>query len=362
MLNILIFFTSLLIQFGTVDFPINATLDYNVNSSDLVNTMVTNINNLHNYNIDITYVIVTTRNNSTYPYSLFVPKETIDNSSSSTWSVVDRTDNYVNVTMWGFYRFDMMANGSIVNSSLNTGSVGKMYFDSSVSSGGIIYVGNHYTLPYSGTDTFIFTLPPNVKQDHASGWSSLIEETDNGTYTVFGHSNGAITNENSFWLVDSTSQLTDKLLTGIGNILSGISDTLSYGLGEIKNYFVSFYNWIQEPLDHDNFILMLNSSILGPLLDLDLDFKNRIPEHQDIIISWDLSNIQYFGGASGSINLSHKLDASKNVWQPLLLTFLYASSCWGLLCSIPNLISGFSPVSNSVGSNEKTIIHIHKRG
>lgn len=353
MINLLIFLTSFLIQFGAVDFPINATLDYNVNSSDLVNTMVNNINGLHDFNIDITYVIVTTRNNSDYPYTLYVPKETIDNSSSSTWSVVDRTDNYIQVTMWGFYRFYMTANGSIVNSALNTGSVGKMYFDSSVSSGGIIYVGNHYNLPYSGTDTFIFTLPPNIKQDHASGWSSLIEETDNGTYTVTGHSNGAITNENSFWLVDATSDLTHKLLTGIANIISGISDSVSYGLGEIKNYFVSFSNWIQEPLNHDNFILMLNSSILGPLLDLDLDFKNRIPEHQDIIISWDLGNVAYFGGASGSINLSHKLNSSKNIWQPLLLTFLYATTTWGLFKSIPNIFSGVSPLSDNPKHEQK---------
>lgn len=353
MINILIFLTSFLIQFGVISYG-EVAPNYQYIVDDIQAYLASGNSWQQSYALTPDeYWIVYRLEDGTY--RAFIPRELPEPSFSSSVLVNSLINDVgLNVT---FYNYVLMNyNGSTVGFEWPSSYDFSFYYYNADDSyhPRLLYVGQD-SFYYDGEYQVTLTIasPPNLKQDHASGWSSLIEETEDGTFTVFGHSNGAITNENSFWLVDSTSQLTDKLLTGIGNLLSGISDTLSYGLGEIKNYLVNFYSWATDPLDTEHFTLMLNSSILGPLLNLDLDFKNHIPESQDIIISWDLSNVQYFGGASGSINLSHKLNPSKNIWQPLLLTFLYAATVWGLFKSIPNIFGGVSPLAENPKHEQK---------
>ena len=368
MISLLTFICSLCVQFASVNYPVDIVA-LNESNYNLVNTMISSINNNFNYSLDPQYAFVVNRNNSTYPYYLFYPKELIDNSVSSSISASSRNDTYVTIVSTNFLRFQINASGGFATGTTpSVNNIGNVYFSNT--SNQLLY-NAYYTLPIDDIDTFVVDhqgLPPIIDfEGHASGWGDTLEDVDGVSYNVLGHSD--ITNADSFDLVTSSSSTVEKLLKAIGRITSSMNDSLSFGLGTLISLFnrglsviglddLAFnvsatYNYLAEPFDYVGFMGHVNHSSLGRLISEvgSIDFTAHSYNPDDIVIRWNLTSI--YPGAVGSFNLSSALDGSKSVWQPLIICFLYATLCWNLLKGLPNLLNGVSSVSSDVRGRVK---------
>lgn len=248
-----------------------------------------------------------------------------------------------------------------------------------------------FTPIYYNNDIVVdsFVTPPVLDfSGHASGWSDTLEDVDGFTYTVIGHSD--ISNSDSFDLVSSSSSTVEKLLKAIGRINSGMSDNISFGFGtlislfnqgldiigldgvsstlsdiydllsgtsdsisNIENNVSDYIAWVSEPFDAAEFDLALQSSGFDNYTSLANNIKQTINmarvDSTHVYITLDLSDIAYFSSfGSQTYDLANYLNGSKNIWQPFLLTFIYATIFWGFFRSVPNIIGGASPLANSV--------------
>ena len=394
MIYLLSLFISLCVQFGTVNFPVNYSV-INDSFSTLTNTLYNDIQN-RGFTFDKKYMVVvgdTTQGNGG-GYECFVPLEVLNGSNSSN-SVNFRNvynDDYieigVNTPGWVRFKYGTSLNFLFGGTNETSNNITGRVLNPSTTipsdlTNGILY-NEYYPFTYQGIDTFTwsFPSPPVISfNGHASGWADTLEEVDGNYYTILGHSD--ITNEDSFDLVSSSSSTLEKLLKAIGRLTSSMNDNISYGLGTLISLFQqglevvgldgiatrldnlfnkvesgvdtteNYIAWVSEPFDAAEFDLAVQNSGFGNFSSLAHTLQTTIDasrvDNTHVYITLDLSNITYFSGfGTKTYDLATYLNGSKDVWQPLLLTFIYATVFWGFFRSIPNIIGGASPVVNTV--------------
>lgn len=321
----------------------------------------------------------------------YFPREVAESSFSSSCSVSSSSD-------YGFTCFFTQW----VQITWNGSSCSYVWLDNSSSYRSFTYPnssnGVSGDIVFSGSDSFYYNgdylitvnPPPSspIVEGHSSGWGNTLEEVNGVYYTVLGHSD--ISNSDSFDLVNSSSSITDKLLKAIGRINAGMSDNISFGLGtlislfnrgldvigldgvssvlsdiydiisgtsdsvtNIDNNVSDYIAWVSEPFDAAEFDLALQNSGFDNYSSLANNIKQTLDmarvDSSHVFITLDLSNIAYFSSfGSQTFDLASYLNGSKNIWQPILLTFIYATIFWGFFRSVPNIIGGASPLANSV--------------
>lgn len=165
----------------------------------------------------------------------------------------------------------------------------------------------------------------------------------------------SITGHSSVNTVDDSN--TNNLL---GNILNSIqygSNSIVNGINNIGQFVGNLWgninstiNYIIEPVDAEEFKNVVSHS---PFSSAYVEFQglknvigNMSSSEDGVPINFTLPDS--LGGGSYSFNLANYFGSSKPIWQPLLLTFLYASAIWGLYKSFANVVNGVSPVANDI--------------
>lgn len=413
MIQFLTLLCSLCIQFAAVDFPINYSV-VNDSYASLTNTLYNDIQN-RGFTFDKKYMVVVgdVVQGNGGGYECFVPLEVLNGSNSSnsvTYRIV-YTDNNIslNVSTPGWVRFKYGTSLNFLFGGYNEGSSNfsaqilnpndsiPNYFTN-----GLLY-DEYYSFSYQGIDTISWDVPSNpvVSFDgHATGWSDLLIEDENGNvYTSLGHSltfdDDALDFLNSYWSQHSKDDFYSSMLALNNRILSGISDSLSFGLGiigkdiddlkswcdgflsvfgisiddlvdkmleisgvatDINDNLEGYIDYVSEPFDASEWDLLMSTGNIGEFSSLAHSIEQMTTDRTDaqhIYISWNFGNVQYFGGASGRVDMAQYLNSSKSVWQPFILTFLYAAIIWQFVKSLPNLLQGASSSVNTETRNSK---------
>lgn len=163
-----------------------------------------------------------------------------------------------------------------------------------------------------------------------------------------------ITGHSSVSTVDDTN--TNNLLGNILNSIQIVGNTITTTGNNIITFISDLYgnindtiNYIIEPLDQEEVIDIMKNSHYNGLFE---DLKNvkesfdNLSNSDHVILSFTLP--AYLGGDTFSFDFAQYFNSSKHIWQPLLLTFLYASLVWGFYKGFANMLNGSSPfVSDS---------------
>lgn len=167
-----------------------------------------------------------------------------------------------------------------------------------------------------------------------------------GSVSVSGHS--SVTTVDDSNTNNLLGNILNSLHHGFNRLVDGLNN-LGYYTGRLWGNINSTINYIIEPIDPDEFGDLVGHSSLSPVFE---ELKNiqhsieGIVQDDDVVFVFTVPN--FLGGDSYSFRISDYLDQSKSSWQPLLLTFLYASVVWGFYRGFASLVAGLSPAANDV--------------
>lgn len=396
MLSLVILFSTLIIQFGATEFPIDI-ISLNADHEYAVQLMVNSINSTFGYSLDYTKAIVVTRNNSTYPYYLYYPEESINpnfvSSGPTTWV---RYDDRLVVSGANFRRFQIKSNYAYATGySTSINSIGDIYYDSTLNNKGLFYT-YYYTFPVDEVPTFKVSIDNNVpvlptghsfgsltnaffdengdplyelkQHSNGGGWSSNVTG-----YSVTGHSSGVSSSSSSFDFTNPTQNLlgqlidnTDDLISNtnlLGNAFSSLNNNLINGFSSLFNgvsvfnsNVVGFLTYLTEPLDSEEIsTAFLDTSFYTTFeevetlsQDISSSVSSNVTDHANgSSLNYTLNiDSEILGTFSKTLDFSW-LDDTKSTWQPLLIALLYFSLVTTVLHTIPSIIQGAKGGSSS---------------
>lgn len=390
-------FTSLCLQFGAVDFPIDI-ISQNAAHETFVQTVVSNYNSTYNKSIDYKRVIITRRNNSTYPYYLWIPIELYDPNTTSSITCNSRTDTYCSISNVGWIRYQVMANATVPTStSPNTSSsIGNLYYSDQVNNNGLIYNG-YYTLPINQVDTFIveetidyddyWGIPlgsfSGIGGGHSQG-GNAIEDIGDSSFiknehvplSSSGHSVSVTPSTATYDFTNAEQNLLGQILNNTNSMLghsSYISNQINVMSSNLITGATSLFNALSVINENiiNNFTLQDEvldefwedsnaKEIITGINDFESNVTDKIQDYTDtfeegaqqkennLTIDIDLTNWELPDTDYGDIKPFNRvytmrfefLDETKALWQPFLVGLLYFALITNLYFDFPNMLRG----------------------
>lgn len=417
MLNILIFLTSFLVQFGALTLPqtveVPEDFNFNVFISSARDDMV-NRGDVFSYYGDISiqefqsnllFMKYTKPSNFVYRVTMYLPSESFNSSLSSAFRCY-YADNYgttviANISLYNYativYDFDISSNTvTYMTSTVNSSPEFSAYYPINSNDSetylfintNIDYNGVNYLTP--GTYNFVDTSQVDFQENQFQGFfdggvfghsqgglSEAGQAILNGTYSWSGtpkqdghNTNGLVHPSSSSFdytnplqnllgqIVDNTNDIIGNTNNIVYDIRNGFTALINSTLNIGQNV-ASFFNYVTEPLDMEHLNSTIEDSIFFQNINRFFDIvdyisnsaSSNLTDNDDLVIYYDLRPVY---NVFGSVSFNSFLGSSKSVWQPFLLTFLYATVVFGFIHSLPNLVNGLGgTLSNNTHTTEK---------
>lgn len=399
MIQLLTLFCSMCVQFcsfniqpyNNINYPIVDAVRQKLQSGNSWQQSYSLVDSSHYFVLDMA--------NGTY--KLFIPRELPEPNYPSSMTVNDSNGHYISCTLYNYVEMTYTPSTNTVGFQWPSTVSYTFYYPTESLTPTIVFCGADNF--YYNNDYLIVVraAAPVVSFDgHATGWSDLLKEGDDGAiYTELGHrftfDDNTLETINNYWELHAGDDFSESLLAMNNRILSGISDSLSFGLGiigkdiddlkswcdgflsvfgtsidnlvdkmleisgvatDINDNLEGYIDYVSEPFDAAEWDLLMSTGNIGEFSAIAHSIEQMTTERTDaqhIYISWNFGNVQYFGGASGRVDMAQYLNSSKSVWQPFILTFLYAAIIWQFVKSLPNLLQGASSSVNTETRNSK---------
>lgn len=403
MLNLLVILSSLIIQFGVVEYPINmlqSNTEYSTAftscAQNLSNSSVAWIKRAGNWALSNPENCIL-RHLSDGTYILNIPKEGPETNISSNIYISSRSSNgniYITATNW--YGFIMNSNYTYKSYGTNTGNFGNNIYVVGGDSLTDVVVYCYITFPVDSVDTFTVTddiiatgqgLGALGSGGHSSGSSPFDELNNNGVswsgsvsgYNITGHSYSNISpvqvdtsskEQNLLQQIINntghTLQNTGKIGESLNNINNNIIQAASALYNAISGFndnFVSSYIYdedeVEDTFQNSSFFAFATSTsnFVDVISEQNTKLTNqleRVDPVDHLIIPLDLTKwvVPVYYDSTGIISQNIKpynevvqidfsfLEETKSIWQPLLLGVLYFSLYFSIYFDLPNILRG----------------------
>lgn len=388
MIYLISFITSLFIQFGIVEYPINmlqSNTEYSVAftscAQNLSNSSIAWIQRAGNWALSNPENCIL-RHLSDGTYIINIPKEGPESNYSSTISVTSRHSNgniYFNASNW--YGFIMKSDYTYKSYGTNTGNFGNNIYVIGGDSLADVVVYCYITFPLDGIDTFNITddiiatgqgLGSLGPGGHSSGSSPFDELNKNGVhwsgsvsgYALTGHSYSNITPvqvdssskeqnllqqviNNTSYILQNSGKIGESLNSISNNIVQSASALYNAISGFNDNFVSAFSSPNKEDIDallqtseiytSYNGVISCVSSMVGTL--------NNVGQQNNYI--WSFSLPENWGGEL-SFNFSEYVDSdSLNLVRSLIGALLVISTIIFVAHQFPDIIGGGSGGENA---------------